>query len=282
MELKVVDKREVKETQIETFNNTELKINVRTIKFEDGTVGINAEDASKGFGWVKSENKNGKLYESIRWDRVNEFCKELGFDHKWAKGDYIPESLFYMLGMKANNKTAQDFQKWLAMEVIPAIRQTGGYIPHNEDDDDTTIMAKALLISQKTIEKKDNKIKALEKETLKLVDVIESQKPKLEYLDQILSCDDALLVTNIAFDYGLTAQALNKILCEERIQRKLRGQWVLYSDYLGKGYTKTETEIYGDKPRAQTLWTQKGRMLIHEVLTKREVKAIMDLELAEA
>ncbi|QEZ68025.1 hypothetical protein D4A35_03385 [Paraclostridium bifermentans] len=279
MELQVIDKREVKETQIETFNNTELKINVRTIKFEDGTIGINAEDAAKGFGFTTIA-KSGN--ECVRWSRINEYLQEFGFDHKWAKDDYIPESLFYMLGMKANNKTAQDFQKWLAMEVIPSIRQTGGYIPHNEDDDDATIMAKALLISQKTIEKKDNKIKALEKETLKLVDVIESQKPKLEYLDQILSCDDALLVTNIAFDYGLTAQALNKILCEERIQRKLRGQWVLYSDYLGKGYTKTETEIYGDKPRAQTLWTQKGRMLIHEVLTKREVKAMMDLELAEA
>lgn len=194
----------------------------------------------------------------------------------------INESGLYSAILRSRKPEAKKFKKWVTKEVLPAIRQTGGYIPHNEYDDDATIMAKALLISQKTIEKKDNKIKALEKETLKLVDVIESQKPKLEYLDQILSCDDALLVTNIAFDYGLTAQALNKILCEERIQRKLRGQWVLYSDYLGKGYTKTETEIYGDKPRAQTLWTQKGRMLIHEVLTKREVKAVMDLELAEA
>lgn len=278
MELKVVDKREVKETQIETFNNTELKINVRTIKFEDGSIGINAEDAAKGFGWTRIRNEK----EYILWDRVNDFLSQLGFPHKCGKEDYIPESLFYMLGIKASNKTAQDFQKWLAMEVIPSIRQTGGYIPHNEDDDDATIMTKALLISQKTIEKKDNKIKALEKETLKLVDVIESQKPKLEYLDQILSCDDALLMTSIAFDYGLSAQALNKILAEERVQRNVRGQWILYSDYLGKGYTKTETNEFGGKPRVQTLWTQKGRMLIHEILTKREVKAMMDLELAEA
>lgn len=278
MELQVIDKREVKETQIETFNNTELKINVRTIKFEDGTIGINAEDAAKGFGFTEIKNKK----EYIRWRTLNSYCNEIGFSQDLAKDDYIPESLFYMLGMKASNKTAQDFQKWLAMEVIPSIRQTGGYIPHNEDDDDATIMAKALLISQNTIEKKDNKIKALEKETLKLVDVIESQKPKLEYLDQILSCDDALLMTSIAFDYGLSAQALNKILAEERVQRNVRGQWILYSDYLGKGYTKTETNEFGGKPRVQTLWTQKGRMLIHEILTKREVKAMMDLELAEA
>ena len=29
--------------------------------------------------------------------------------------------------MKASNKTAQEFQKWLAIEVIPQIRKTGGY-----------------------------------------------------------------------------------------------------------------------------------------------------------
>ena len=147
---------------------------------------------------------------------------------------------------------------------------------------DEEIMARALQVAQRTIEKKNNKIKALEKETLNLVDVIESQKPKLEYLDKILSCDDALLMTSIAFDYGLSAQALNKILCEERVQRNVRGQWILYSDYLGKGYAKTETKEFGGKPRVQTLWTQKGRMLIHEILAKRQVKAIMDLELAEA
>ena len=44
-----------------------------------------------------------------------------------AKDDFIPESLFYMLGMKANNETALRFQKWLAFEVIPSIRKTGSY-----------------------------------------------------------------------------------------------------------------------------------------------------------
>lgn len=278
MELQVIDKRKVKETQIETFSNTKLKVNVRTIKFEDGTVGINVEDAAKGFGFTQIKNKK----EYIRWETLNGYLEEFRFSQHVGKDDYIPESLFYMLGMKASNKTAQDFQKWLAMEVIPTIRQTGGYIPHNENESDEEILAKALLLANRTIEKKNNKIKVLEKETLKLVDVIESQKPKLEYLDQILSCEDALLMTSIAFDYGLSAQALNKILAEERVQRNVRGQWILYSDYLGKGYTRTETKEFGGKPRVQTLWTQKGRMLVHEILTKRQVKAIMDLELAEA
>ena len=34
---------------------------------------------------------------------MNGFSEECGFAHKWAKDDYIPESLFYRLGMKASN-----------------------------------------------------------------------------------------------------------------------------------------------------------------------------------
>lgn len=196
--------------------------------------------------------------------------------------NFINESGLYSAILRSNKPEAKKFKKWVTKEVLPSIRKTGGYIHHDEEMSDEEIMARALQVAQRTIEKKNNKIKALEKETLKLVDVIESQKPKLEYLDKILSCDDALLMTSIAFDYGLSAQALNKILCEERVQRNVRGQWILYSDYLGKGYTKTETKEFGGKARPQTLWTQKGRMLIHEILTKRQVKAIMDLELAEA
>ena len=63
----------------------------------------------------------------VRWARVNDYCKEFGFDNKLAKDDYIPESLFYMLGMKASNKVAQEFQKWLAVDVIPSIRKNGTY-----------------------------------------------------------------------------------------------------------------------------------------------------------
>ena len=42
-----------------------------------------------------------------------------------GKDDYIPESLFYLLGMKANNDVAKKFQMWLATEVLPSMRKYG-------------------------------------------------------------------------------------------------------------------------------------------------------------
>lgn len=109
------------------FTNEKLGIQVRTRLNDDGSICMNAEDVARGFGWVRNENKNGKEYESIMWHRMNSYCEEIGFAHKCAKEDYIPESLFYRLGMKANNETAQKFQGWLADEVIPEIRKTGSY-----------------------------------------------------------------------------------------------------------------------------------------------------------
>lgn len=195
-----------------------------------------------------------------------------------AGENFLKESGVYKLIFKSHKEESEKFQDWVTDEVLPAIRKTGGYIPHNQEDDDATIMAKALLISQKTIEKKNAELKIAEEENLKLSRVIEGYKPKVDYVDKILSCSDAMLVTNIAFDYGLSAIALNKILCEEKIQRKVRGQYILYADYMGKGYTETETEEYGGKSRTQTLWTQKGRMLIHQVLKERDINPVKDID----
>lgn len=118
--------------QVQIFKNEKLNLQARAIQNEDGSISIDVEDSAIGLGWYKTENKNGKEYKSIRWATVEKYCKELGFDNKLAKGDFIPESLFYLLAMKANNKVAQEFQKWLAVEVIPSIRKTGSYTNNNQ------------------------------------------------------------------------------------------------------------------------------------------------------
>lgn len=109
--------------ELKIFKNKELGLNVRMMPNPDGSISINAEDAAIGFGWRR--DKGGKNY--VMWDRFNGFCEELGFPHKCGKDTYIPESLFYRLGMKASNATAEKFQNWLAMDVIPSIRKTGSY-----------------------------------------------------------------------------------------------------------------------------------------------------------
>ena len=136
------------------------------------------------------------------------------------------------------------------------------------------VMARALVIANKQID------------TMKLENTVQRQviaefKPIKEYVDTILSSEDTVTITQIAADYGLSAKALNKILNEQGLIRKVGGQWVLYSNHMQKGYTKSETidvtrSDGSIKVVMNTKWTQKGRLKIHELLTLLGLKANMD------
>lgn len=109
-------------------------------------------------------------------------------------------------------------------------------------------------------------------------------EPKLSYLDQILQSKSTVTITQIAKDYDLTGQELNKVLHDDGVQYKLNGQWLLYSKHHGKGFTKSNTvDIqHNDGSRSvkmNTRWTQKGRLFIHEILQKRNILPVVDREL---
>lgn len=116
--------------EIQIFKNGKLNLQARGIQNEDGNISINLEDSGKGLGFIKIDRKNGKEYIRVDMPRIQKYIVEAGFGNEFpnvSKEDYIPESLFYLLAMKANNKVAQEFQKWLAVDVIPQIRKTGSY-----------------------------------------------------------------------------------------------------------------------------------------------------------
>lgn len=146
--------------ELQIFNNEELKLKVRAIQNEDGSISINAEDTAIGFGWT--QEKNGKIY--VKWERLNSFCKEIGFSPLVGKEDYIPESLFYRLGMKANNAVADKFQNWLAMEVIPSIRKTGHYGKPMTIPGQIQLLAKGNVELSEKIEQVDKRIDTLEQD----------------------------------------------------------------------------------------------------------------------
>ena len=128
---------------LQVFKNEELKLQVRTIQNDDGSISINAEDTARGFGFIKIDRKGGKEYTRLDFPRLQKYIEEFNFGNefpKLGKDDYIPESLFYMLGMKASNKVAQEFQKWLAVDVIPSIRKKGTYSINGEKADKLTEM----------------------------------------------------------------------------------------------------------------------------------------------
>lgn len=132
-----------------------------------------------------------------------------------AKNDFLPENMVYRLGFKASNETAQRFQAVLADEVIPAIRKTGGYISGAESMSDSEIMAKALIVAQKTIDNRNMRIRELE-------DIQEKQRPKVLFADAVSISEDVILIG-----------ALAKILHQNGIEI---GQKRLFDWLRGHGY----------------------------------------------
>ena len=111
--------------------------------------------------------------------------------------------------------------------------------------------------------------------------LIAEYEPKVQYVDKILQSKGTMTIKQIAADYNLTAQELNKILHEEHIQYKVNGQWLLYKEHLNNGYTKSKTipikrSDGSSDTKLHTQFTQKGRLLIHNMLAQRGISAIID------
>lgn len=118
-----------------------------------------------------------------------------------------------------------------------------------------------------------------QKQRLMLEQQVKENQAKVTYYDTILQSQATVTITQIAKDYGLSGTSLNKILHQEAIQYKIQGQWLLYADHQDKGYTKSKTHIDPNgKPRMHTYWTQKGRLFIHQILTKRNILPLIDRE----
>lgn len=83
------------------------------------------------------------------------------------------------------------FQRWVTHEVLPSIRKTGGYIPTSESDSDEDIMARAVLVAQKTIKQKNQQI--IEQQSR-----IDELQPKASAWDNFVDIDDALSVRDSA------------------------------------------------------------------------------------
>ncbi|MGF9714974.1 hypothetical protein [Paenibacillus naphthalenovorans] len=115
-------------SNVQVFKNGVFEVAVR----ENGmNVEFEVEAVARNCGFI-TVAKSGNAV--IRWNRLNQYLSEFGFSQQVGKGDYIPESYVYLLLMKANNEAAIAFQKFIAFDVLPAIRKNKVYIDPTATD----------------------------------------------------------------------------------------------------------------------------------------------------
>ena len=237
-------------SEIKTFEHPEFG-SIRAVE-QNNEPWFVAKDIAERLGY---SNPRDAIYKHVDpEDKGVANCDTLGGNQGIS---IINESGLYSLVLSSKLPNAKKFKRWVTSEVLPAIRRTGGYIAAKADDTPEEIMARALLIANDTIQRQKKQI--------------EADRPKVSYCDEILRCENAILATTIAKDYGMSAVAFNKKLNELGIQYKRGGTWFLYDKYADKGYTRSETYKYADSDgrncaSVSTKWTQKGRLFLYERL----------------
>ena len=103
----------------------------------------------------------------------------------------ISEPGLYRLVMRSRKPEAKEFQRWVTHKVLPQICKTGGYIPTSESDSDEDIMARAVLVAQKTIERKNQQLQAKDAQ-------IKVLEPKARFADAVAASDGTCLVGELA------------------------------------------------------------------------------------
>ncbi len=103
------------------------------------------------------------------------------------------------------------------------------------------------------------------------------QAPKVEYVNKVLQSTSTYTTNQIAKEFGMSARSLNRWLHEKKVQYKQNDTWLLYQKHQDKGYTKTKTYHFigsdgVEKTSMSTVWLEKGRMFIHDLM-KSERKA---------
>ena len=188
----------------------------------------------------------------------------------------INEGDIYRLIIRSNKAEAEIFERWVFDEILPQIRQTGGYIPIKEEDDELTIMSKAFLIAQKTIDEKQQLIEQQQQqidEQQEIIDeqqeVIESQRDKVDFADTVSTNEDD------SIDMGTMAKLLAKDgikIGRNRLFEILRTLNILMDDnlpyqrFINSGYFEVvEYTMWirnEHKLCRQTLVTGKGQLYV--------------------
>lgn len=235
--------------------------------FEDGNPLFPATECAKILGYKKPN------------DAISRHCRYSVFHgvphpqsaNKTIEKLFIPEGDLYRLIMRSKLPEAQEFESWVCDRILPSLRKHGAYFTA-ETLHKTMSNPRELAKLLTTLADEQDKRRKLEEENAFL-------SVKAKYYDRILHSKNAVPVTQIAKDYGMTAIAFNRMLHDYGIQYSVRNTWVLYAEYANLGYTQSRTyAIDEDKAVMHTSWTQKGRLFLYEFLKSHGVLPMCEQE----
>lgn len=230
-----------------------------------GKVLFNPKDVAACLG-IKNINDN------IRFMNMNQVVKltnsiigDADFRRLHNTGEnFLTESGVYKLIFKSRKPEAERFQDWVTDIVLPQIRQTGGYIPVEEKMTNEEFLAKAFLIAQKTLEKKDEIIQSQKNIIKEKEEVIDELIPKAESWTKFLDSDGLTTIDHFSKSLAIKGFGRNNMYKWLRYKKYLQMDNMPYARYVNQsqlfqvknaGYHFEGTRMVEDK---KTFLTAKG------------------------
>lgn len=172
----------------------------------------------------------------------------------------INESGLYSLIIGSKLPKAKEFKHWVTSEVLPSIRQNGGYISNQESMTSEQILASAVILAQNIIASKDK--------------LIADMKPKADFFDAVADSKTAIPMDQVAkvLDCGLGRNKIFELLRNNSI---LQYNNIPYQKYVDLGYFRVVEQSYV-KPTGEncvntkTLVFQRGLDFIRRQIKKGE------------
>ena len=170
------------------FNNS-IFGEIRTLMVDDKPYFVGKDIAEK-LGYVRP---NDAILQHCRGTAKHRIIDSIGRNQEMS---IIPEGDLYRLIIKSKLPEAEQFEAWVMDEVIPQIRQTGGYIPISQDETEEDFLARALIVATNTLKKKDELLKQRDMKILE-------DKPKVESYEKFIDKSKTYSITEGAKLLGL-------------------------------------------------------------------------------
>lgn len=253
------------ENSIQIFNH-EMFGSLRTMQMPDGQIGFVGKDVASALGYSNASKAVMIHVEDEDKVKIMTEAHSQNGNLSQTKTTIINESGLYALILSSKLPKAREFKHWVTSDVLPQIRKTGGYIPVTKEDDEKTILCKALNIYMNTVKRQNEEIAEKKQQIAELA-------PLADYADQVLLSPKCYTMTEIAKFEGMTVLNLQRLLHELHIiYRSPSGPFMLYADHLDKGYeayrTRKGCDLFGNVLYTNTylVWTETGRKFIHDYL----------------
>lgn len=220
------------------------------------------------------------------WSKINEGIFSL-VEYKDKKGETRPcyslnkEECLYIATKFNDEARAKLIKRWKELEE----QHQKPSVPQNYLEALKSLVKSEEEKQQLALENKKQQetILTISKENMELGNKITDMLPKVSYYDKILQSNATMTITQIAQDYGMSAIKMNKELESMRIQHKMRGQWILFAQFLKGGYVHSRAVdiVRSDGShdvKYNTEWTTKGRIFLYEALKAKGILPLIEQE----